>query len=180
MNRIWLLIFIILLTLPNVQVWAQKDNALSLSSERFKGNASGRELWERHFKEWKYHPGDDLAWADPTFDDSDWMVVDTLSLSSTQKTMKGRWKWSGNGWFRLRFKVDEALQNQPLGLNYMQTGAAEIYLDGKLIHKYGVVGGSTETETIDFFIEVRVKIEEIMLDDRDLWRGDAAGDEPCQ
>ncbi|MEJ7741750.1 MAG: hypothetical protein WKF73_03875 [Nocardioidaceae bacterium] len=52
------------------------------------------------------------------------------------------------GWFRLHLKVDSSLLNRSLALQVMQSGASEIYLNGKLIHKLGVVGGNSKKEVI--------------------------------
>lgn len=90
------------------------------------------------FGNWKYHPGDESAWASPTFDDSAWEVVNTMLPKD--KLRKNRWE--GIGWFRLHLSVpDERLHDTPLALHVMyQVGASEIYLDGELIYKFGSVG----------------------------------------
>ena len=87
---------------------------------------------------WKYHPGDDPEWASPNFDDTAWESTNTLLLGK-ELPENG---WDGIGWFRLHLSVpDERLWNMPLALQVTyQAGASEIYLDGKLIYKFGVVG----------------------------------------
>ena len=87
---------------------------------------------------WKYHPGDNLQWANPDFNDANWESVDTL-LDVDELPAQG---WEGIGWFRLHLSVpDEQLQNVPLALEVTyQVGASEIYLDGELIYKFGTVG----------------------------------------
>ena len=47
MKRAWIPIFISLLILPNIQVWAQEQATLTLSSELFKGNLAGHGLWKK-------------------------------------------------------------------------------------------------------------------------------------
>jgi serine phosphatase RsbU (regulator of sigma subunit) len=86
---------------------------------------------------WKYHPGDDLAWANPEFDDRSWETTDTW-LNPNNLPKSG---WTGIGWFRLHLAVDATLWGTPLALivSY-QAGASEIYLDGKLIYQFGRVG----------------------------------------
>ena len=87
---------------------------------------------------WKYHPGDDPEWANPTFDDTGWESTNTL-MFRPELPESG---WEGIGWFRLRLSVpDERLWNMPLALHVLfQAGASEIYLDGELIYKFGTVG----------------------------------------
>ena len=88
---------------------------------------------------WKYHPGDDMEWASPSFDDTEWESID--STLSFLEGMSGN-ETGGIGWFRLHLSIpDERLWHMPLALNVVfQTGASEIYLDGKLIYKFGTVG----------------------------------------
>ena len=93
---------------------------------------------------WKYHPGDDQEWANPTFDDTWWVSTGT-ELSLNEIPWSG---WEGIGWFRLHLSVsDERLWHTPLALQVMyHAGASEIYLDGELIYKFGKVGTRKEEE----------------------------------
>lgn len=93
---------------------------------------------------WKYHPGDNPEWANPTYDDTDWEPVSTL-LSQKELPESG---WEGIGWFRLHLTVqDEKLKNLPLALYVAyQAGASEIYLDGELLYSIGKVGTRKEEE----------------------------------
>lgn len=93
---------------------------------------------------WRYHAGDDTAWANPGYDDRDWEEA-TTRLSPQKLPNSG---WSGRGWFRLHLTVDSALVNQPLALLFPQRGAAEIYLDGKRIQSFGKVGTSPADERV--------------------------------
>lgn len=93
---------------------------------------------------WKYHPGDNPEWADPTFDDTGWESTTTeLGLSAIPAS-----GWEGIGWFRIHLSVpDERLWYTPLALEVMyHAGASEIYLDGELIYTFGKVGTRKEEE----------------------------------
>lgn len=92
---------------------------------------------------WRYHPGDDEAWAQPDFDDSAWETITDTSFETDNLPTSG---WKGIGWFRLRLTVDSTLWHYPLAFMMHFTGAAEVYLNGALIASYGVVGSSAETE----------------------------------
>lgn len=84
---------------------------------------------------WKYHPGDDMNWASGDFDDSKWEAAEAL-------LWPGRFPKSGFhgiGWFRAHLIVDSLLWNRPLGMSFHQTGAAEVYIDGKLVYRAGRV-----------------------------------------
>ena len=54
----------------------------------------------------------------------------------------------GAGWYQKSFNVPVALRDKPIALRMGHFGASEIFLDGKLIHRYGVVGKSIENEKI--------------------------------
>jgi hypothetical protein len=49
---------------------------------------------------WRFHTGDDPAWADPNFDDSGWQKVDLQSTLAEQ----GIESYTGYGWYRLRLE----------------------------------------------------------------------------
>ena len=94
---------------------------------------------------WLYHTGDNAHWADTAIDEQGWEVVNTeyLKNSSSNAVL-----WNGIGWFRKRFAIKQNLQGQPLALRMAHFGASEIYLDGKLIYRFGKVGGTISDEQI--------------------------------
>ncbi len=94
--------------------------------------------------EWKYKSGDDLNWANPQFDDSSWEI---LGESAIKPEFLEQSEWNGRGWFRLHFKVEESIADKYFALAAYQTGASEIYLDGKLIAKFGMI---METDEFEF------------------------------
>jgi serine phosphatase RsbU (regulator of sigma subunit) len=92
---------------------------------------------------WKYSPNDEPSFADPQFDDRAWETLNGTAITLDSIPHSG---WRGIGWFRLRLKVDPALTNQPLALVMVHYGASEVYLDGKLLERFGTVGATPETE----------------------------------
>ncbi len=93
-------------------------------------------------KEWSYQPGDDPAWAEPDFDDSAWPLVEP-ALDRPDEIPGG---WPGIGWFRRRIKTTRGFGDHPLGLRIHQAGASEVYLDGKLVGRFGTVSSSQAEE----------------------------------
>ena len=93
---------------------------------------------------WKYHPGDNMEWASPNFDDSDW---DTLRTIMKYRT-KDYDNWKGIGWFRRVIVIDSALIDKSIAFSMQQYGASQIYLNGKLVHEFGKVGTSAEDEEV--------------------------------
>ncbi len=85
---------------------------------------------------WRYHSGDDPAWAAPALDDSAWPVVGSY-LVWEQPTEP---RWNGIGWFRFRMYVDSSLWNTTVALRVSQLGASEIYYNGRLLYSCGTVG----------------------------------------
>ena len=92
---------------------------------------------------WKYTSNDDPRFADPQFDDHAWEALPGTAITLDSIPQSG---WRGIGWFRLRLQVDPALASQPLALVLVHYGASEVYLNGKLIKRYGMVGATPESE----------------------------------
>ncbi len=93
-------------------------------------------------KNWKWHSGDNAAWANPNFNDQNWTkFVPTENIRSLPQLLEAQ-----IAWFRRPIKVASVLANRPLYLNIRQIGASEIYLDGKLVHKLGVVSANPKLE----------------------------------
>ena len=133
---------------------AQSQTAITITAAQLQ---SGQSV-ELGKLSWKYSPQDDPRFADPQFDDRAWetlhgtaITLDGISQSGWPQSgwPKSGWPksgWQGLGWFRLRLQVDPALANQPLALVMVHYGASEIYLDGKLIERFGTVGTTPESE----------------------------------
>ena len=93
-------------------------------------------------KYWKFHNGDDSAWALPSFDDSKWDSVNTkLTFGKKDSNI-----FKGIGWFRIHIFLNPSLNNTPLCLLLDQDGASQIFLDGKLIHSLGTVSSDIKKE----------------------------------
>ncbi len=106
---------------------------------------SGKYLGEKHRiylpTLWRYHPGDEAAFAAHGFDDSSWADADTRLAQGEMPP-----DWDGVGWFRLHFRVDPDLEGEALALGLTQYGGAEVYLDGEEILDLGTVA-ATPAET---------------------------------
>ncbi len=122
-----------------VPFYAQNNQTFTLTADNL-ANGKTAELNEAG---WKYHAGDDGVWANSNFDDSSW---ETLKNSAMTKESLPQTGWNGSGWLRLRLNVAPALAGVPLNLETAQLGASEIYLDGKLIKRYGSIGNTAATE----------------------------------
>ena len=105
---------------------------------------------------WRFHPGDNLAWAQPDFDDSGWAAQDLTPPEGSYDPVNGSsgyvpgWtkqrfpKVVGYAWYRLRIELQS-----PAGASVPRLGLAmpdnfddayQIYVDGKLIGGLGRFG----------------------------------------
>ena len=92
-------------------------------------------------KGWKFHGGDDSAWANPDFNDQDWKTVD---LSRYESEYFADLKKTKTGWFRIRLYLDSSLRSHPLALVISQLGASDLYLDGRILLRLGRIEGKME------------------------------------
>ncbi|HEY0679848.1 MAG TPA: histidine kinase [Chitinophagaceae bacterium] len=91
---------------------------------------------------WVFHAGDDPKWAETDFDDRTWDTINpTLSIIQLPRVRE-----AGIGWFRLKLKVDSSLLNEQLAMVYTSNGASEVYLNGKLVYKFGTVSKDAANE----------------------------------
>src|ERR1039458_3523693 len=83
---------------------------------------------------WQFHLGDDLAWANPAFDDSGW---EQLSANKPWG-MQGHANTDGMAWYRLRVTLDPG-QGAPETLSILLPAvedAYELYWNGRLVGTY--------------------------------------------
>jgi signal transduction histidine kinase/CheY-like chemotaxis protein len=96
-------------------------------------------------RSWKFHPGDNLRWAQPGFSDSSWI---SLSLTSFGRDHYSRAQvpagWNGFGWFRLWVRKQNLSLTETWGLYLNHDAASEVYFDGKKIASLGKIGRSKQ------------------------------------
>ena len=80
---------------------------------------------------WRYHVGDNPAWARPDFDASAW---DTINLRKPRYTLPPAAQ-TGTYWLRWRFRLSDSLRRQALLLGVWRLGATDIYLNGQQVTK---------------------------------------------
>lgn len=97
-------------------------------------------------RQWKFHPGDSLAWASPVYEDNHWDVIAGTNFG------EGKFKradipkgWTGFGWFRIWVKKSDPASTNTWGLYLNHDAASETYFDGKKIMTLGQLGHSKET-----------------------------------
>lgn len=90
---------------------------------------------------WRYTLNDEKGMASSAYIDSNWKYLRIEDLDTSV--------FKGLAWFRLRLNNDTSLVNIPLALSFKQKGASEVYLDGKLIGRFGNINGKDSTEYFD-------------------------------
>lgn len=81
---------------------------------------------------WRFHTGDNPAWASPDFDDSNWPLV----RSDKSWTRQGYPAFNGYAWYRFKVEIPGSEQPVDLLLTRIADGY-EIYANGKLIGRSG-------------------------------------------
>ena len=87
---------------------------------------------------WRFHTGDNLQWASPNFDDSQWPLLH----SDKDWDQQGYRAYGGYAWYR--FTIETSASDKPLSLKL--TGiltSYRVYADGQLLGGYGHMPPST-------------------------------------
>ena len=89
---------------------------------------------------WLFRAGDSTAWADLALNDQNWKPVDpSIQIDNFRKITR-----TSVGWLRLKLFVDNSFQEEEFAFRITQSIASEIYLNGKLVKRYGVVNSDPE------------------------------------
>lgn len=139
-----ILIFLILILIPVASANGQDDffqfengEIEEITGESINNDNSIIYISDR----WKFRTGDDPAWANPDFDDTNWTYSST-NLSSADLSFI---EWKGMGWFRKQVDVSEAVAGRAFALIVdRHLGASEIYLNGKKIFELGTFSPNPE------------------------------------
>ncbi|HEX4022521.1 MAG TPA: SpoIIE family protein phosphatase [Acidobacteriaceae bacterium] len=98
---------------------------------------------------WKFHIGDNMAWADPNFDDSAWSTMDltpppgsydpTIGRSGYVPgwTARGYKDYSGYAWYRLRVHIQDGQTALALKMPDDIDDAYQVYVNGQLVGEFG-------------------------------------------
>jgi PAS domain S-box-containing protein len=101
---------------------------------------------------WRFTIGDNLAWTSAGFFDGSWTLLrpdrpmpDSVRAAALEKSQAGQ---PAIGWFRIPLRLDQGLVRRPLVLRLGTHGAADIYVDGELVHSTGGMSGSGDDRFI--------------------------------
>jgi hypothetical protein len=83
---------------------------------------------------WRFHTGDNPAWADPNFDDSQWPLL----RSDEDWGQQGYKNYGGFAWYRFTVAVPEGSKDWSIYLGPMETGY-QLFVDGRLAGSFGPI-----------------------------------------
>jgi hypothetical protein len=111
--------------------------SLSLSLSVYAQDTQSMGSWNGNFEGFKYRIGDNPAWSKFDVSPSNWKAFDRDVLIEQQ----------GVYWLRLEgnFNVNEGVL-RPAFIHYRSLASFELYFDGQLLHKNGVVGATKNEE----------------------------------
>jgi two-component system, NtrC family, sensor kinase len=121
---------ILLLVLFHSPVWSQNTSIIHLNQIPVDGILLD--------KGWKFQTGDNVDWSKPQYDDKAWKTATPTSDVYDLPQLKA----AGIGWFRLKLSVDSTLLKQALVILIEQTGASELFLNGKRLYVFGSVSSN--------------------------------------
>jgi phosphoserine phosphatase RsbU/P len=91
---------------------------------------------------WRFHTGDNPAWADPNFDDSQWPLL----RSDMDWSQQGYKNYGGFAWYRFTVVVPDGSGKWSIDLGPMETGY-QLFVDGHLAGSFGPILNSLNYAT---------------------------------
>jgi len=96
---------------------------------------------------WQFAKGDSSQWSSPAYNDSNWKHIEVNKPWEAQ----GYPNYDGFGWYRLHFMLPSSIKEKAFLKDSIRINLGvvddndEVYLNGKLIGKYGGRGGDIKT-----------------------------------
>ena len=85
---------------------------------------------------WYFKKGNSISEKYINADTSNWQKFKPIDINEKMADNNGR----REGWFKTFIRVDSSMMYNPIYFKFGLFGAGELYIDGKLIHTYGVAG----------------------------------------
>lgn len=126
------LLYIVFLLLP-VLLRAQSESQIIIAQ-------SSDDVLKIRNTEWRYINTDDTAMAGRYYNDSNWASIHPHKKGDTCISML-----KGVSWLRKHVYVPDSIKKLPLAINIVHLGASELYLDGKLLQKFGKISADKDS-----------------------------------
>ena len=89
---------------------------------------------------WFFKMGNDTAWAHKDVDMTGWSRLKPAGLTEKMADKNGKLEC----WFRIKIRLDSSLRNVPLSVLILSWAATDLFIDGKLIYRFGSTGANGE------------------------------------
>ena len=110
-----------------------QDSALVLSKKMFDEQDK---IMLADIGRWVFKKGNDLSWADPNLNTTDWDKLKPTGLKAEMADTNGRLE----GWFRIRIILDSSFKDLDIGILQKVWAATDIYIDGNNLYSFGNTG----------------------------------------
>lgn len=120
-------LFILLFLIPAFAQGQYDFANVSVNEKNFLGDLDSN---------WRFINEDDKAMSDPGYNDSTWMLVNSRLSGDSLRLL------NGIGWFRKQVYVPDSIINEAMVLKMKHYGASQIFIDGKLVAKFGNIAKS--------------------------------------
>ncbi len=139
MRRFPAVLLLLLCLLPLLTAGRAYDKTPLISRDSLPYDFTGRY--------WRFYPADLSNGADTALDDRSWTIT-TPKLTPGYDSLAAR-QFHGICWLRLHFFIDSTAMREPLALRFKHCGASEVYLDGRLVQRYGYLSPKDSAEYVD-------------------------------
>ena len=123
---------------------ADSSGVVRLTAKDLRGTAEWKALWLGvwHPGVWRFTQDDKPDFALPRYDDAAWRLVKKISQDTLAPD------WSRVMWFRTHITIDSALRYASIAMMPRQAGAAEYYLNGRLVAALGTPSNTADNEAV--------------------------------
>ena len=149
-----LVLLLLLAGKPSFAIHDSLINVLFYSLEKKGGNLSlsldNGKLHNNIKFNWLYFPYDSKKHSINNPNDSGYTIINQTDLfyfeeEDDDEKEKDEIDFDGFGWYKLYFKVPTGLDKKTYAIFYSQLGATEVYFDGQLLDKCGIIGADGKT-----------------------------------
>jgi len=120
------------------------------------------EIQLRNMNMWRFREGNDSTWANEALNTDNWKELSIAEYKRISEYKNGRTEF----WIKALIKTDSTLYNMPLHFGYGGWPAADLFINGELIQRYGDAGSgnvpfkenlTVHSNTIDILLSPEIE-----------------------